>query len=78
MSKEISPQLFAIELEYAIYYIVAYDAKHALESLPGYCAKDIEELKSVKNLTDNIGGRLYIAEECLGKPGLVKKIKEEK
>jgi hypothetical protein len=64
-------------MEYVIYYVVAYDAKHALESLPNYGSRDLEQLKGVTNLLTDYRGHLYIAPECLGVPGLVDKIKEE-
>jgi len=76
--KKIKPSLFKIEISHHTYYIVAYDAKHALESLPNYQARDLEELKCVTNLLDEWRGHLYIAPECLGSPKLVDKIKEEK
>ena len=75
--KTIKPSLFKLEMEYSVYYVVAYDAKHALESLPNYESRDLEQLKGVTNLLTDYRGHLYIAPECLGVPGLVDKIKEE-
>lgn len=77
-TKKIKPSLFKIEMESSTYYVVAYDAKHALESLPNYENRDLERLKGVSNLTGEFGrGYIFIAPECLGAPGLVDKIKEE-
>ena len=79
--KTIKPSLFKLEMEYSVYYVVAYDAKHALESLPNYETRDLEQLKGITNLLTDYRGHLYIAPECLGVPGvpgLVDKIKEEK
>ena len=73
--KTIKPSLFKLEMEYSVYYVVAYDARHALESLPNYESRDLEQLKGVTNLLNR--GHLYIAPECLGVPGLIDKIKEE-
>jgi len=76
-TKTIKPSLFKLEMEYSVYYVVAYDAKHALESLPNYESRDLEQLKGVTNLLTDYRGHLYIAPECLGVPGLVDKLKEE-
>lgn len=75
--KTIKPSLFKLEMEYSVYYVVAYDAKHALESLPNYESRDLEQLKGITNLLGTRAWGLYIAPECLGLPGLVDKIKEE-
>ena len=76
--KTIRPSLFKIEMEYSVYYAVAYDARHALESLPNYESRDLEQLKGVTNLTGgDLRGYVFIASECLGAPGLVDKIKVE-
>jgi precorrin-6B methylase 2 len=77
--KTIKPSLFKIEISNHTYYIVAYDAKHALESLPNYKRMNLEGLKNITNLLSELDycGHLYIAPECLGVPGLVDKIKEE-
>tara|TARA_R110000803_G_scaffold71102_4_gene134174 strand:+ start:16609 stop:16860 length:252 start_codon:yes stop_codon:yes gene_type:complete len=75
--KTIKPSLFKLEMEHSVYYVVAYDAKHALESLPNYESRDLEQLKGITNLLTAFRGHLYIAPECLGVPGLVDKIKEE-
>jgi hypothetical protein len=75
--KKIKPSLFKLEMDYSIYYVVAYDAKHALESLPNYESRDLEQLKGITNLLGDRAWGLFIAPECLGVPGLVDKIKEE-
>lgn len=75
--QKIKPSLFKIEISNHIYYVVAYDAKHALESLPNYERRDLEELKNITNLLADYRGHLFIAPECLGVPGLVDKIKEK-
>jgi hypothetical protein len=75
--KKIKPSLFKLEMEYSVYYVVAYDAKHALESLPNYESRDLEQLKGITNLLGTRAWGLYIAPECLGAPGLVDKIKKE-
>jgi hypothetical protein len=54
--REIKPSLFKIEIAHHTYYIIAYDAKQALESLPNYHSRDLEELKSVTNLLDEWRG----------------------
>ncbi len=78
MTKDkVKPSLFEIEMEHTIYYVVAYDARHALESLPNYESRDLEQLKGVKNLLKGFGGYLFIAPECLAAPGLVDKIKKK-
>jgi len=75
--KEIKPGLFKIDMEYSVYYVIAYDAKQALESLPNYESRDLEKLKGVTNLLGERGWGLYIAPECLGEPKLInKKVKK--
>lgn len=75
--KEIKPSLFKIDIDNTISYIIAYDAKQALENLPNYHSRDLEKLKSVTNLTANYGEYLYITPECLGVPKLTnKKVKK--
>lgn len=73
MSKEktIRPELFEIIVEHGTYYVVAYDAAHAITSLIEEWSS-VKDIKSVKKLTDDVLKILFVAKECLPQ-GLVNK-----
>jgi len=73
MSKEktIRPELFEIIVEHGTYYVVAYDAAHAITSLIEKWSSE-KDIKSVKKLTDDVLKILFVAKECLPQ-GLVNK-----
>jgi len=69
--KNIEPSLFEIVAEYGTYYVVAYDAAHAITSLIEEWSS-VKDIKSVKKLTDDVLKTLFVAKECLPQ-GLVNK-----
>jgi len=71
MSKIIRPELFEIVAEYGTYYVVAYDAAHAITSLIEEWSS-VGDIKSVKKLTEDILKTLFVTKECLPQ-GLVNK-----
>jgi len=73
MSKKetIKPLLFEVVTEHTMYYVVAYDAAHAITSLINKWS-GIEDIKSVTKLTDNWSKYLFVTKECLPQ-GLVNK-----
>ncbi|MHC4378967.1 MAG: hypothetical protein ACYS26_20395 [Planctomycetota bacterium] len=77
MSKEktIRPELFEIIVEHGTYYVVAYDAAHAITSLIEKWSGE-KDIKSVKKLTDDVLKVLFVAKECLPQ-GLVNKTIEK-
>ena len=70
-TKTIKPELFEIIVEYSTYYVVAYDAAHAITSLIEKWSS-VKDIKSVKKLTDGVWKPLFVAKECLPQ-GLVNK-----
>jgi len=70
--REIKPSLFKIDISHYAYYVIAYDAKHAIETA-NFSDKELESLKGITNLTNGFQGHIYIAPECLEKPKLVNK-----
>ena len=75
MSKNetIRPELFEIIADHGTYYVVAYDAAHAITSLIEEWSS-VKDIKSVKKLTDDVWTPLFVAKECLPQ-GLVNKTK---
>ena len=73
MSKNetIKPSLFEIVAEHGTYYVVAYDAAHAITSLIEEWSS-VKDIKSVKKLTDDVLKPLFVTKECLPQ-GLVNK-----
>lgn len=73
MSKQetIKPSLFEVVTEHTLYYIVAYDAAHAITSLINEWSSE-KDIKSVKKLTDDWSKNLFVTKECLPQ-GLVNK-----
>lgn len=73
MSKEkiIRPALFEVVAEHSTYYVVAYDAAHAITSLIEKWSS-VKDIKSVKKLTDDLLKVLFVSKECLPQ-GLVNK-----
>jgi len=73
MSKKetIKPSLFQIITEHTMYYIVAYDAAHAITSLINEWSSE-KDIKSVTKLTDDWSKCLFVTKECLPQ-GLVNK-----
>jgi hypothetical protein len=73
MSKKetIEPSLFEVVTEHTTYYIVAYDAAHAITSLLEKWSS-VKDIKSVKKLNDDWSKCLFVAKECLPQ-GLVNK-----
>jgi len=73
MSKKeiIEPELFEVITEYSTYYVVAYDAAHAITSLLEKWSSE-KDIKSVTKLTDNWSKCLFVTKECLPQ-GLVNK-----
>ena len=73
MSKNetIKPSLFEIVAEHGTYYVVAYDAAHAITSLIEEWSS-VKDIKSVKKLTDDVLKVLFVSKECLPQ-GLVNK-----
>ena len=57
--------------EHGTYYVVAYDAAHAIISLIEEWST-VKDIKSVKKLTDDVWKPLFVAKECLPQ-GLVNK-----
>lgn len=73
--KTIRPELFEIVAEYGTYYVVAYDAAHAITSLIEEWSS-VKDIKSVKKLTDDVWKPLFVTKECLPQ-GLVNKTIEK-
>ena len=71
----IKPSLFEVVTEHTMYYIVAYDAAHAITSLINEWSSE-KDIKSVKKLTDDWSKCLFVAKECLPQ-GLVNKTIEK-
>jgi hypothetical protein len=67
----IQPSLFQIITEHTMYYIVAYDAAHAITSLINEWSSE-KDIKSVTKLTDDWSKCLFVTKECLPQ-GLVNK-----
>ena len=70
-TKTIKPELFEIIVEHGTYYVVAYDAAHAITSLIEKWSSE-KDIKSVKKLTDDVLKVLFVTKECLPQ-GLVNK-----
>ena len=73
MSKKetIKPSLFEVVAGHSTYYVVAYDAAHAITSLIEKWST-VKDIKSVKKLTDDVLKVLFVSKECLPQ-GLVNK-----
>ena len=67
----VEPSLFEVVAEHSTYYVVAYDAAHAITSLIEKWSS-VKDIKSVKKLTDDVLKILFVAKECLPQ-GLVNK-----
>ena len=67
----VEPSLFEVLTEHSTYYVVAYDAAHAITSLIEKWSSE-KDIKSVKKLTDDVLKVLFVSKECLPQ-GLVNK-----
>jgi len=67
----VEPSLFEVLTEHSTYYVVAYDAAHAITSLIEKWSS-VKDIKSVKKLTDDVLKPLFVTKECLPQ-GLVNK-----